>query len=64
MAFLTEAGKAQLVVRENFLTALNVYSNLCIIHAKRVTLLPSDLNRAVKMYRDEGKMRANVKWTK
>ena len=50
------------VTCEDFLTKLNEDSNLCAIHAKRVTLQLNDLYLAVKPRRDEEKMRANVKW--
>ena len=61
--FKPEAIKALQAACEDFLTELNEDSNLCAIHAKRVTLQPNDLQLAVKLRRDEEKMRANVKWT-
>ena len=52
--------KALQVACEDFLTELNEDSNLCAIHAKRVTLQSNDLHLAVKLRRDEEKMRARM----
>ena len=60
--FKPEAIKALQVACEDFLTELNEDSNLCAIHAKRVTLQPEDVKLAVKLRRDEEKMRASIEW--
>ena len=62
--FKPEAIKALQVACEDFLTELDEDSNLCAIHAKRVTLQPEDMKLAVKLRRDEDKMRASIKWKK
>ena len=59
--FKPEAIKALQTAYEDFLTELKEDSNLCAIYANCVTLQPNDLQLAVKLRRDEDKMRANVK---
>ena len=48
---------------QGFFIELNDDSNLCAIHANLVILQLNHLRIAVKLRRDEGKMRAHVKWT-
>ena len=60
--FKIEAMKALKVTCEEFLTELNEDSNLYVIHLKQVTLQLEDVKLALKLRRDEGKIRASIEW--
>ena len=60
--FTAGAIDALQVATEYSITELNENLNSCAIHVKRVTVQPKDMKLAVKLRRDEEKMRCNIIW--
>ena len=60
--FKPNAISALQVACEDYITELNEDTNLCSIHAKRVTIRPADMRLAVKLRRDEYKFPSSITW--